>query len=121
MSQELHLNVLDPQFARYIELRDELEEYLVEIYGPGIDFQVSVSDRCQRGFELTGQARMRSMDLLRPVRIGPGQCFGQDMLLLNSVAERAPVRAAAVPSLATLNHVCRILTQEVVARRQGAS
>lgn len=48
MSQELHLNVLDPQYARYIELGRELEDYLVEIYGPGIDFRVSVSDRCQR-------------------------------------------------------------------------
>jgi hypothetical protein len=46
--QELYLNVLDPQYTRYIELRHELENYLIEIYGDDIDFQVSVSERCQR-------------------------------------------------------------------------
>jgi hypothetical protein len=46
MTQVLYLNVLDPQFTRYIELRHELEDYLIEIYGAGIDFQVSVSKPC---------------------------------------------------------------------------
>ncbi|KUJ15958.1 uncharacterized protein LY89DRAFT_735100 [Mollisia scopiformis] len=33
-------NVLDPQYSRYINLREELEAYLTEKYGEGIDFKV---------------------------------------------------------------------------------
>jgi hypothetical protein len=35
-------NVLDPQYARYILLRDELEAYLKEKYGADMDFNVFV-------------------------------------------------------------------------------
>lgn len=34
--------VLDPQYSRYINLREELEAYLTEKYGEGIDFKVFV-------------------------------------------------------------------------------
>jgi hypothetical protein len=43
MSQELFFNTLDPQFTRYIDIRRELEAYLTEKYGGGINFQVAVS------------------------------------------------------------------------------
>jgi hypothetical protein len=48
MSQKLYLNILDPQYARYIQVRDELEEYLIELYGEDIDFQIMVSEPCER-------------------------------------------------------------------------
>jgi hypothetical protein len=53
MTQTLYLNVLDPQYARYVQLRDELKQYLIEEYGDGIDFQICVSEplfsvRCGR-------------------------------------------------------------------------
>jgi hypothetical protein len=45
MSQEqLYLNILDPQYARYIDLRHDLQEYLEEMYGNDIDFGISVSE-----------------------------------------------------------------------------
>jgi hypothetical protein len=34
--------VLDPQYSRYINLREELEAYLTEKYGEGKDFKVFV-------------------------------------------------------------------------------
>lgn len=37
--------VLDQQYSRYINLREELEAYLTEKYGEGKDFKVLV---CQR-------------------------------------------------------------------------
>jgi hypothetical protein len=43
MPQKLYLNTLDPQYARYIDLRRELEAYLTEKYGKDINFQVAVS------------------------------------------------------------------------------
>lgn len=41
------MNVLDPQYSRYINLREELEAYLAEKYGEAtehkmLDFKVSV-------------------------------------------------------------------------------
>ena len=44
MSQKLYLNILDPQYARYIDLRHDLEEYLEEKYGSEIDFGITVSE-----------------------------------------------------------------------------
>ncbi len=50
------VNVLDPQYSRYINLREDLEEYLAEKYGPETqykmtDFQVFVSRRGPVGDE----------------------------------------------------------------------
>jgi hypothetical protein len=44
MTQTLYLNVLDPQYARYVQLRDELKQYLIEMYGDEIDFRICVSE-----------------------------------------------------------------------------
>jgi hypothetical protein len=56
MAQELFLNVLDPMYARYIKLRPELETYLTEKYGEGIDFRVSV--RFQKSYDRASKALM---------------------------------------------------------------
>lgn len=48
MTQPLYLNILDPQYARYVQLRNELEEYLIEQYGEDIDFQITVSEPRER-------------------------------------------------------------------------
>ncbi|XTI91325.1 hypothetical protein V2W45_1415574 [Cenococcum geophilum] len=46
MSQELYLNIPDPQYARYIDLRHDLQEYLEGMYGSDIDFGIThQSDR----------------------------------------------------------------------------
>jgi hypothetical protein len=37
------LNVLEPQYSRYLHLRDDIEAYLTEKYGAEIDFRVFVS------------------------------------------------------------------------------
>jgi hypothetical protein len=42
MAQELYLNILEPQYSRYISLRPELEAYLKEMYPEQSDFQVKV-------------------------------------------------------------------------------
>jgi hypothetical protein len=41
--QQEFSNVLDPQYTRYIFLREELQAYLEEKYGTGIDFKIFVS------------------------------------------------------------------------------
>lgn len=41
MAQEF-LNVLDPQYTRYIHIRGEIEAYLIEKYGEETGFQVVV-------------------------------------------------------------------------------
>ncbi len=41
MAQEF-LNVLDPQYTRYIYIRDEIEAYLTDKYGENINFQILV-------------------------------------------------------------------------------
>ena len=46
MAQTLYLNILDPQYARYVQLQDELEEYLIELYGEDINFQIMVGEPC---------------------------------------------------------------------------
>jgi hypothetical protein len=48
MAKELFLNILDPQYTRYIQLRHELEAYLTEEYGEDINFRVAVSQPCER-------------------------------------------------------------------------
>jgi hypothetical protein len=35
------VNVLDPQYSRYINLREDLEEYLTEKYGPETEYKVT--------------------------------------------------------------------------------
>lgn len=41
-TQEEFEYVLDPQYSRYINLREDLEAYLTEKYGEGKDFKVFV-------------------------------------------------------------------------------
>jgi hypothetical protein len=44
MTLTLYLNILDPQYTRYVQLRDDLEKYLIERFGGEIDFQITVSE-----------------------------------------------------------------------------
>jgi hypothetical protein len=44
-NQALHINVVDPMYARYIPLKSDLEIYLQERFGCDIDFDVSVRAR----------------------------------------------------------------------------
>lgn len=55
MSQELYLNIPDPQYARYIDLRHDLQEYLEGMYGSDIDFGITVSEPCGRRLALMCQ------------------------------------------------------------------
>jgi hypothetical protein len=63
MSQELYLNILDPQYARYIDLRHDLQEYLEEMYGNDIDFGISVSEPRGRRFAMMCQRPECRVDL----------------------------------------------------------
>jgi hypothetical protein len=42
MATQEFLNVLDPQYTRYIHLRADIEAHLAEKYGTEVNFKVSV-------------------------------------------------------------------------------
>jgi hypothetical protein len=78
MAQELYLNVLDPMYARYIKLRPELETYLTEKYGEGIDFRVSVrfekAHDCELKALITGQHESDRWVFMAPEELSRVRC-----------------------------------------------